>query len=83
MRQLYFRWRVGGLKGVEVRGIWDIKNYPMAGPFLTYILNDKANNRKLVMEGFVFAPASEKRDDIFELEAILKTLQFKVTDSDK
>ncbi len=66
---------ISGLKGVEVRGIWDIKNYPMAGPFLTYILNDKANDRKLVMEGFVFAPATEKRDDIFELEAILKTLK--------
>lgn len=66
---------ISGLKGVEVRGIWDIKNYPMAGPFLTYILNDTANNRKLVLEGFVFAPATEKRDDIFELEAILKTLK--------
>ncbi|HET8736619.1 MAG TPA: DUF4837 family protein, partial [Pricia sp.] len=66
---------IAGLKGVEVRGIWDIKNYPMAGPFLTYILNDKENDRKLVMEGFVFAPATQKRDDIFELEAILKTLK--------
>ncbi|SDD72575.1 protein of unknown function [Pricia antarctica] len=66
---------IAGIKGVEVRGIWDIKNYPMAGPFLTYILNDKAHNRKLVLEGFVFAPATEKRNDIFELEAILKTLK--------
>lgn len=66
---------IAGLKGVEVRGIWDIKNYPMAGPFLTYILNDKANNRKLVLEGFVFAPATEKRNDMFQLEAILKTLK--------
>lgn len=66
---------IAGLNGVEVRGIWDIKNYPMAGPFLTYILNDKANNRKLVLEGFVFAPATEKRNDMFELEAILKTLR--------
>ena len=67
---------ISGIKGVEVRGIWDMKNYPMAGPFLTYILNDKANNRKLVLEGFVFAPATQKRDDMFELEAILKTLKF-------
>ncbi|MFC4095799.1 DUF4837 family protein [Euzebyella saccharophila] len=67
---------IGGLKGVEVRGLWDIKNYPMAGPFLTYILNDKENDRKLVLEGFVFAPATEKRNDVFELEAILKTLRF-------
>lgn len=66
---------IAGLKGVEVRGIWDINNYPMAGPFLTYILNDKQNRRKLVLEGFVFAPATEKRNDVFELEAILKTLR--------
>ncbi|CAM3419633.1 DUF4837 domain-containing protein [Zobellia roscoffensis] len=66
---------IAGLKGVEVRGLWDIKNYPMAGPFLTYILNDKVNNRKLVLEGFVFAPATQKRNDLFELEAILKTLK--------
>lgn len=70
---------IAGLKGVEVRGIWDIKNYPMAGPFLTYILNDKANNRKLVLEGFVFAPATQKRDDIFQLEAIMKTLKLNVS----
>ena len=48
----------------------------MAGPFLTYIINDKPNNRKLVVEGFTFAPATEKRDYMFELEAILKTLRF-------
>ncbi|MBT2160319.1 DUF4837 family protein [Zobellia barbeyronii] len=66
---------IAGLKGVEVRGLWDIKNYPMAGPFLTYILNDNEHNRKLVLEGFVFAPATQKRDDLFQLEAIMKTLQ--------
>ncbi|MGB5458705.1 MAG: DUF4837 family protein, partial [Eudoraea sp.] len=60
----------------EARGIWEIQNYPMAGPFLTYIINDKANNRKLILEGFTFAPATNKRDYMFELEAILKTVQF-------
>jgi hypothetical protein len=48
----------------------------MAGPFLTYIVNDDKNNRKVVIEGFVFAPATEKRDDMFQLEAILKTVKF-------
>ncbi len=67
---------IAGKKAVEVRGLWDIKNYPMAGPFLTYIVNDKTHNRKLVVEGFTFAPATEKRDFMFELEAILRTLKF-------
>lgn len=67
---------VSGRKAAEVRGIWEMSGYPMAGPFLTYIINDKPNNRKLVLEGFTFAPATEKRDYMFELEAILKTLTF-------
>ncbi len=63
-----------GYKGVEVRGIWDISGYPMAGPFVSYILNDPAQNRKIVIEGFVFAPNKPKRDHLFELEAIIKTI---------
>ncbi len=65
-----------GRKAAEVRGRWEMSDYPMAGPFLTYIINDKPNNRKLVLEGFTFAPATEKRDYMFELEAILKTVKF-------
>ena len=67
---------IAGRKGAEVRGIWEINGYPMAGPFLTYIINDDQNNRKVVVEGFVFAPATEKRDNMFQLEAILKTIKF-------
>ncbi len=74
---------IGGIKGIEVRGVWDIKNYPMAGPFLTYILNDKANDRYMVVEGFTFAPATNKRDDMFRLEAILKTLRFQKKNIEK
>lgn len=69
---------VSGKKAAEIRGIWEMSAYPMAGPFLTYIINDKENNRKLVLEGFVFAPATKKRDYMFELEAILKSVQFNV-----
>ncbi|NJB37061.1 DUF4837 family protein [Croceivirga sp. JEA036] len=71
---------IGGKKAAEVRGIWEIHGYPMAGPFLSYIINDKENNRKLVLEGFTFAPNTQKRDYMFELEAVLKTLRFDVED---
>lgn len=67
---------IGGKKGAEAKGIWEINGYPMAGPFLTYIINDKENNRKLVIEGFAFAPSTVKRDYMFELEAILKTIKW-------
>lgn len=67
---------VSDRKAAEVRGIWEMSGYPMAGPFLTYIINDKPNNRKLILEGFTFAPATKKRDYMFELEAIMKTVRF-------
>jgi len=71
-----FATEVGDKKAVEVRGIWDIKNYPMAGTFLTYIINDRENERKMVLEGFVFAPSASKRDYMFELEAIMRSTTY-------
>jgi hypothetical protein len=71
-----FETEIAGRKAYEVRGIWDVKNDFMAGPFLTYIIDDRANGRKLVLEGFTYAPATNKRDDMFQLEAILKTVHF-------
>lgn len=67
---------IGAKKAAEVRGRWEIYNYSMAGPYVSYIINDEANKRKLVVEGFTFAPAAVKRDFMFELEAIIKTLKF-------
>lgn len=68
---------LAGKKTFETRGKWEIKNDFMAGPFLNYTVVDKENNRLIVIEGFTYAPASNKRDYMFELEAILKTFKFK------
>ena len=63
------------LSAYETRGKWEVKNDFMAGPFLNYTIIDKANNRLLVLEGFTYAPNADKRDYMFELEAIIKTLK--------
>lgn len=68
--------RIKDRKAIEVRGTWEVMNYPMAGPFQTYIIDDPERNRKIVIEGFTFAPATNKRDYMFELEAILKSIRF-------
>jgi len=61
----------------EVRGIWDMKGATMAGPFITYAIEDKINNRYLIADGYVYAPSLEKRDYIFELEAMIKSIIIK------
>lgn len=60
----------------ETRGKWEVKGDFMAGPFLNYTVVDKEKNRLVVIEGFTYAPNAKKRDYMFELEAILKTLKF-------
>jgi hypothetical protein len=63
------------LSAYETRGKWEVKEDFMAGPFLNYTVVDEANNRLLVFEGFTYAPNANKRDYMFELEAIIKTLK--------
>ncbi len=67
--------KISGKKAYETRGKWEVKGDFMAGPFLNYTVVDNTNNRLIVVEGFTFAPSVKKRDYMFELEAILKTLK--------
>jgi len=64
-----------GLPAFETRGKWEVSGDYMAGPFLNYTVIDEANKRVLVVEGFTYAPSIKKRDYMFELEAVIKTLK--------
>lgn len=68
---------LAGRKAFETRGTWQMKNDFMSGPFINYTIFDKENNRILILEGFCYAPSKEKRDLMFELESIIKSIQFK------
>ncbi len=59
----------------ETKGIWDMKNDIMSGPFINYAIEDKINNRYVILEGYAYAPSVGKRDYIFELEAIIKSVK--------
>ncbi len=60
---------------LETKGLWDLKGGFMAGPFVNYAIEDKINNRWVIVEGFVFAPSIDKRNYMFELEAIIKSIK--------
>lgn len=62
---------------LETKGMWEVENAVMAGPYINYAIEDKINNRWIVAEGFAYAPSVEKRDYIFELEAIIKSIKIK------
>jgi len=68
-----FETEIDGKFAYETRGTWEVENDFMAGPFVNYAVKDEKNNRFVVLEGFVFSPSRSKRDNIFELDAILQS----------
>lgn len=58
----------------EARGLWQMENDAMGGPFVSHSRVDTVNNRVIVVEGFVYAPEKMKRSMIRRLEAALYTL---------
>ncbi len=61
----------------EAKGTWDVKGDFMGGPFLNYAVLDEENDRYVILEGFAFSPSARKRDNMMELEAILKSAKIK------
>ncbi len=59
-----------------MRGLWDMRNDAMGGPFVSYIYVDTARQRCLVAETFIFAPDKKKRPLVRQMEAALQTVTF-------
>ncbi len=73
-RPYFYKLNMGGKIIFETKGMWEVKNDFMGGPFINYILKDKISNEWVIVEGFAFAPSVSKRDYMFELNSILSTI---------
>lgn len=65
-----------GYYTLEARGIWEIVNDYMAGPFVSYLIHNPETNELLFVDGFIYAPGEKKRDMMQELEVIMATIDF-------
>lgn len=68
--------QLAGKLVIETKGNWELQYDSMSGPFINYLFLDIKNKRILVLEGFCYAPSKQKRDLMFELEGIIKSIQF-------
>jgi hypothetical protein len=78
-----FHINLKGKETFETKGTWELKNDFMSGPFINYAIIDRTGKRILVLEGFCYDPSKEKRDQMFELEAIIKSVEFSKKTSKK
>ncbi len=67
---------IDGHFAYETKGTWEVDGRYMAGPFVNYAIRDEKNDRYVVLEGFIFSPSQDQRDNMFELESILKNARF-------
>lgn len=72
-----FRSEIDGKFAWESKGTWEVHGDFMGGPFLNYAVMDEKNDRIIVLEGFAFAPSARKRNNMLELEAILRSAVIK------
>ncbi|MEM6320559.1 MAG: DUF4837 family protein [Bacteroidota bacterium] len=65
------------LYAMEAKGIWELNNDFMGGPFISYLIHNPDSNELYLLDGFVFAPSKDKRELMQYLEHILNTAVLK------
>lgn len=68
---------LNGHYALEGRGIWEMENDFLGGPFVSYLINDEANKQLVMVDGFVLAPGRKKRELMEELVQVLQTADVK------
>ena len=67
---------VNGRKWIELRGLWDVENDFMGGPFVSYTTLDERTNRLLTLDCYVYSPKYGKRNFLRALEHLVNVISF-------
>lgn len=60
----------------EIRGLWEVENDYMGGPFISHVLYSPDGKYMVGIEGFVFAPKFDKIQYIRAVEAIVYSFRW-------
>ena len=63
--------KIGEYDAIETRGLWRLFGDWMGGPFVNYCFEDKANQRFVMIDCFLYSPRHPKRDQLMQLESIV------------
>jgi len=68
--------KINGSYAIELRGIWEMENDFMGGPFISYLIHNEKDGRLVLLNGFVYAPSEAKRNYMQEIAVVLKNSKF-------
>jgi hypothetical protein len=61
---------------IELRGLWDVENDFMGGPYVSYTFADTEHENIITAFGYVYNPNKDKRNLLRQVEAILYSTKF-------
>ncbi|WLD23711.1 DUF4837 family protein [Flavobacterium dauae] len=64
------------LPAYRITGNWETVNDYLKGPFICYAIRDDYYKRYLFIEGYINNPFKQKGEQILEVEAIIKSINF-------
>lgn len=73
---------IDGRTWIEMAGLWDVENYVMGGPFVSYTTVNQATNEVVTLDCYVYAPKGDKRNMLRELEHFVYLINFPATSAD-
>jgi hypothetical protein len=71
-----------GLQFAEIRGLWEVHNDYMGGPFVTHVFYSPDGKYMIGLEGFVYAPKFDKRQYLRQVEAIIYSFEWAKPEED-
>ncbi len=74
----YLKFR--GRDFAQVRGLWDVENDYMGGPFVSHSFYSPDGKDIIVLEAFVYAPRYDKRQYLRQVEALLYSWEWNKND---
>ena len=59
----------------ELRGLWELENGFMGGPFISHSVYDASRQRIVTVDGYIYYPNQKKRIKLKQLEAIIYSMK--------
>ena len=78
----YRTMRIGSQPWIEMVGLWDVENYFMGGPYVSYTTVNSATNEVITIDCYVYSPKIEKRNMLRELQTLVHLVNFDATSAD-
>lgn len=66
-----------------IKGLWQVENDYMGGPFVLNVVLDQKNNRVLYMMGYVYAPDGKKRNLLRQVESIVYSMNIDLPEEEE